>query len=239
MKKVHAKTESSGLPKNEHLAQTKLPNANQVEVEWTSMACSLYGTRPHVRLPKQKSGLLTPSFGYDDDLGINMTQKYYWAIAPDQDATFGMMLTSKELPVALMEYRQRFSKAHMEFEGSLTYSDREVDETGGRRDEHEEVRGHIFGEARIDINDLWRAGLQVEISSDDQYLREYNFKSKDVLKNDPFFQDKRNKKLAGILEWLIKEKKRCEQQAYFSVDPRDPHIVEKIIIDKIKRKSYI
>ncbi len=64
-------------------------------------------------------------------------------------------------------------------------------------------------------------------------------KAKDALKNDPFFQDKKNKKLAQTLDWLIKEKKRCEQQALYSVDPKDPHICEKIIVEKIKKGSFI
>lgn len=64
-------------------------------------------------------------------------------------------------------------------------------------------------------------------------------KAKDALKNDPFFQDKKNKRLADVLNWLISQKLRCEQQAFYSVDPRDPHICEKILVDKIKNKSYI
>lgn len=64
-------------------------------------------------------------------------------------------------------------------------------------------------------------------------------KAKDALKNDPFFQDKKNKKLSDVLKWLIKNKRRCEQQSYFSVNPRDPLMPEKIILDKIKKKQYI
>jgi DNA topoisomerase VI subunit A len=64
-------------------------------------------------------------------------------------------------------------------------------------------------------------------------------KAKDALQNDPFFQDKKNRKLADILRWLVKEKKRCEQQAVFSVDPKDPLILEKIIVEKIKKGSYV
>lgn len=64
-------------------------------------------------------------------------------------------------------------------------------------------------------------------------------KAKDVLANDPFFQDKKNKKLANILKFLIKNKVRCEQQALFSVNPSDPLTPEKIILEKIKNKSYI
>lgn len=64
-------------------------------------------------------------------------------------------------------------------------------------------------------------------------------KAKDALENDPFFQDKKNKPLSDILRWLVKEKKRCEQQAVFSVDPKDPLILEKVILEKIKRGSYV
>lgn len=64
-------------------------------------------------------------------------------------------------------------------------------------------------------------------------------KAKDVLKNDPFFQDKKNKKLADILNYLIKNKIRCEQQALFSVAPKDPLMPEKIILKKIKEKSWV
>lgn len=64
-------------------------------------------------------------------------------------------------------------------------------------------------------------------------------KASDALKNDPFFQDKRNKGLANILNWLLKNKRRCEQQSYFTVDPRDPAMPEKIIVEKIKRGDFV
>lgn len=64
-------------------------------------------------------------------------------------------------------------------------------------------------------------------------------KAKDALDNDPFFQDKKNKGLSDILRWLIKEKIRCEQQSLFSVDPKDPIKMEKIILEKIRGGSYV
>ena len=63
-------------------------------------------------------------------------------------------------------------------------------------------------------------------------------KAQDALKNDPFFQDKKNKKLRDVLDWLVKNKRRCEQQSLFSTS-RDPLAPEKIIIEKIKKGSYI
>jgi len=37
----------------------------------------------------------------------------------------------------------------------------------------------------------------------------------------------------------FKNKRRCEQQSYFTVDPRDPTMPEKIIVDKIKRGDFV
>ena len=64
-------------------------------------------------------------------------------------------------------------------------------------------------------------------------------KAKDALENDPFFQDKKNRKLADILRWLVKEKIRCEQQSVFSVNPKDKTMPEQIIVEKIKNGSYV
>lgn len=64
-------------------------------------------------------------------------------------------------------------------------------------------------------------------------------KASDALKNDPFFKDKKNKGLSEILNWLLKNKRRCEQQAFFTVDPRDPTMPEKIILEKIKKGDYV
>jgi DNA topoisomerase-6 subunit A len=64
-------------------------------------------------------------------------------------------------------------------------------------------------------------------------------KASDALKNDPFFKDKKNRGVAKILEWLLKNKRRCEQQAFFTVDPRDPTMPEKIILEKIKKGDYV
>lgn len=64
-------------------------------------------------------------------------------------------------------------------------------------------------------------------------------KAKDALQNDPFFKSRKNSGLVKILNWLLKNKRRCEQQAYFSVKPDDPLMPEKIILEKIKKKQFV
>ena len=96
---------------------------------------------------------------------------------------------------------------------------------------------HFLGLLPEDISkyDLHCYEVSVKDASEMRSIK----KAKDALKNDPFFKDKKNKKLAQILKWLIKEKKRCEQQSVFSTDPKNPRVLEEFIVRKIKAKSYI
>ncbi len=133
---------------------------------------------------KQKSGFLTPTAGFDSELGASYQQEYYWAISPDEDATFGTMVSTDVNPVAMAEYRRRFEDAELKFNGSTTYSSR-TDSIGGKSVfVDDEWRGHLFADGRWDMNENWRSGLKVEATTDDQYMRQYNIDSDDVLENE-------------------------------------------------------
>lgn len=131
----------------------------------------------------QKSGFLVPSFGFDSELGTNYTQEYYWAIAPDKDATIGAMVATDVNPLLLGEYRQRFEDAEIEVAGGITYSDRLDISAGSTEIKNDEVRGHLKLDGLWDISNKWRAGIDTEWASDDQYMRQYNINSQDILEN--------------------------------------------------------
>ena len=124
---------------------------------------------------KRRSGFLTPRYGADTELGTMAEIPYYFNIAPDKDATLRPILTSDEGVVVAGEYRQRFNKGNLKFDGSFT---RGSGPTGPN-----DYRGHIFPEAKFDANDTWRMALNSEIASDDTYLRRYGFRSPDTLTN--------------------------------------------------------
>ena len=96
---------------------------------------------------------------------------------------------------------------------------------------------HFLGVLPEDVRkyELHCYGVKTKDASEMRSLK----KARDALQNDPFFKDAKNKKLATVLRWLIKNKLRCEQQAFFMVDPNDPLRPEKIILEKIKQKKYI
>lgn len=137
---------------------------------------------------KQKSGFLTPSIGFDSDLGFMLTNRYYMALSPHYDATIGMTLMTDQAPLMSGEYRQRFENAELEMSGSFTSSSRTVDEAGRDVRQDEELRGHLFAEGLWDMNEKWRSGIDLEMASDDQYMTQYDFSNKDVLENEIFVE---------------------------------------------------
>jgi len=132
----------------------------------------------------QKSGFLTPSAGFDSELGATYQQEYYWALAPDKDATIGALVATDVAPLVLGEYRQRFEKAQFSIAGGATYSGRTDSQAGQNREKGDEARGHIFADGLWDINDKWRSGVRVNAATDDQYMRQYDITSEDILENE-------------------------------------------------------
>lgn len=137
---------------------------------------------------KRKSGFLTPSFGLDSELGFSAATSYYWNIAPDKDATVGLRAFTEQVPLLTAEWRQRWDNASLRMDGGITYSSRDDLVNDQTVSVDEEVRGHVFAEGLWDLNNKWRAGLNIEYASDEQYLRQYDFSGEDVLENELFLE---------------------------------------------------
>lgn len=144
---------------------------------------------------ERRSGLLAPRLGSNSQLGFIVGTPYYIDIAPDKDATLEPILTGKQGPVFFGEYRQRLTDGEFEFSGSITKADR-TDSTGMR--EEDQLRGHIRGRGRFDINDTWRWGFNVARASDDTYLQRYGFGFEDVLTTRAFMEGFRQRSYAAV-----------------------------------------
>ena len=188
------KADPSKPPIWQLVADEVIHHEDEHRISYKNARFELYGVpiayTPYFSHPdgtvKRKSGLLSPTAGFDSQLGFNYRQDYYWDIAPDKDATIGVMAATDVAPALFGQYRQRFARAEVTGEGSVTYSDR-TDRAGQRElVRRDEARGHFSGKARWDMNDKWRSGANVYVASDDQYLRQYNLSHKDVLENEVY-----------------------------------------------------
>jgi len=160
----------------------------------------------------RQSGWLAPSLSFSSEQGFGVENSYYFDIAPDLDATLGARVFAQQNPLLLGEVRKRFDKAAVEFQGGITYAERD-DSVGGvtvRTDK--EVRGHLFGEGLLEINEKWRTGFDVETVTDDQYAREYDITSDDVLENQLYAERFSGRDYAAIRSFYYQDVRVSERQ---------------------------
>jgi len=132
---------------------------------------------------ERRSGFLTPTFGSSETLGGVVQVPYYWAVSPTLDATFEPIFTTKQGIVLAGQVRQLLPFGEHGFNGSVTSADREEDDGSISKNVW---RGHVDTMGRYDINETWRAGFDIDWSTDDTYLRLYNFDDSSFLTSNVF-----------------------------------------------------
>jgi LPS-assembly protein len=141
-----------------------------LEIYGVPLAYTPYFSHPDPTVDRQ-SGFLTPQFSYSQSLGLTATVPYYFNIAPDLDATFEPILTTKQGAVLAGELRKRFASGEAQGYGSITRADRKEDDGT----DNNVIRGHIDAFSRFDIDETWRAGADLERTTDKTYLRLYDY----------------------------------------------------------------
>ncbi len=135
---------------------------------------------------KRRTGFLTPSLGSDTELGQMVRFPYFITLGPDKDLTVEPVFTTKQRALLALEYRQRFMHGELVSSGSFTRVKRGI-LTGGLPND-EINRGHIFAKGDFDLGKTWRAGFDVAWTSDDTFLRRYNFGVQEVLTSKAFVE---------------------------------------------------
>jgi len=146
---------------------------------------------PYFRQPdptvKRKTGFLMPTYGSFSDLGVVVSAPFYYAIAPNRDLTLVPIITGKQGPVIVGEYRHRFWNG--DFSGSASYTrTHDLKAMSKGADFPKSDRWHIFTQGRFDLNDEHVATFDINRASDTTYLRRYpilpqGFRLKSPVKN--------------------------------------------------------
>jgi LPS-assembly protein len=121
---------------------------------------------------KRKTGFLMPLLGYTNLLGGTVEIPYYWALAPDYDATFSPMFMTKQGALLQGEFRQRLSDGSYAVRAAGIYQlDKNVFDPGapGNRD----FRGSVETEGRFYLNDKWLWGWNGILMTDRSFLLDY------------------------------------------------------------------
>jgi len=140
---------------------------------------------------KRKSGVLVPMFGTSTVYGAAVAVPYYWALAPDYDATFTPMITSKQGPLLQGEFRQRLIDGSYTIRGSgLFQLDKNVFiQNGLPTPGYRDWRGSIETSGQFNLSDKWVWGWDGTLISDKTYLQDYglyrNAQQSSLLKSTP------------------------------------------------------
>ncbi len=126
---------------------------------------------------KRKSGFLTPSFTFSDQFGSGVTVPYFWNIAPNTDLTFSPTITTKQGVLADVEFRQRLTNGSYSIRPIGIYQLNPSNTSPGDK----RFRGALFSDGEFNITNNWKWGWDVEVASDDTFLRRYNIKEENVL----------------------------------------------------------
>ncbi|MBV8790439.1 MAG: LPS-assembly protein LptD, partial [Pseudolabrys sp.] len=121
---------------------------------------------------KRKTGFLIPVPGYSSIYGASVDIPYYWALAPDYDATFSPMITSRQGPLLQGEFRQRLSNGSYAVRATgieqLNKNYFSSDAPGNRN-----FRGSIESTGQFALNDKWVWGWNGIAMTDRSYLQDY------------------------------------------------------------------
>ena len=133
---------------------------------------------------RYSSGLLTPEVGNSTKIGYFARLPVYLSLSQSQDLTVAPMFSTSGGELLEMEYRNRWNSGGLWFQGSGAYNP-----NGGLSGSPgAQTYGHIFGSGRQAFSDDWRAGLDVQATSNSGYMRFYDISFLDRLTNDLFLE---------------------------------------------------
>ncbi|MBB6250491.1 LPS-assembly protein LptD [Nitrospirillum iridis] len=128
----------------------------------------------------RRSGFLTPTIGYNSNLGMFGRLKYYYDVSPDKDLLFDITPSANDGLLLGTKYRERFTNGYLELQGAATYA-QNTQTSGTSTISPHELRGWAQGIGRFDINDAWRWGFDLNRVTDDNFLLRYSYSSQQLL----------------------------------------------------------
>lgn len=132
---------------------------------------------PRLRLPdptvERASGFLVPEFIADSQLGTGVKIPYFFALASHHDLTLTPYLTVDGTQTLEGRYRRAFSNGTLELNGAISDDDLTNNDT----------RGYLFAEGDFALASGYHLDLDLQTTSDDDYLRQYGYSDRDRLQS--------------------------------------------------------
>ncbi|AHC73732.1 organic solvent tolerance protein OstA [Candidatus Endolissoclinum faulkneri L5] len=156
------------------------------DITYNFATIELYGFpiafTPYLRHPdpsvKRSSGMLAPTIGLSDELGIIYGQPYYYVIDDASDLLIEPRIHSVGGPILLVNYRKQFSNGEIELDNSIAYVKQSYKGTASK---DYALEWHADWTGKIKINESWLGGFDFEQASQSSYLSHYNISDSRLL----------------------------------------------------------
>jgi LPS-assembly protein len=151
----------------------------QLEFFGVPMAYMPYFSTPDPTV-KRKSGFLMPGITSNSTYGIGVETPYYWAIAPDYDATFTPRFTTDQGVLLQAEFRQRLANGSYQVR-AYGIDQQDPGAFAGQPGDRT-FRGGLEAKGQFAINDKWVYGIDGVVLSDYYFMSDYRLSQyKDTL----------------------------------------------------------
>jgi LPS-assembly protein len=126
---------------------------------------------------KRKTGFLMPAVGGSSIYGGALEVPYYWALAPNYDATFAPMITTKQGPLLQGEFRERLINGAYSIRAAGIYQldkDYFIRSDGTTTPGYRDFRGSLESNGMFALNEKWVWGWDGTALTDRTFLQDYN-----------------------------------------------------------------
>jgi len=139
---------------------------------------------------KRKSGFLIPTVSTSTAYGLAVTTPFYWALAPNYDATITSTLTTRQGPLFQGEWRHRLmSGAYTIRASGILQLDKDAFREAGNLPGNRDFRGHVESAGQFRLTDKWVWGWDGTLMTDKSYFQDYglyrNVQQNSLLKSTP------------------------------------------------------
>ncbi len=134
---------------------------------------------PYAEMPdptvKRRSGFLLPNFKSHKAYGYGVVTPYFLTLGPSADVTLKPVWTTRQGPVADVEYRQALASGSFNIHGYGVHQFTRDGKAGTKR-----WRGAATTDGNFKLNDVWSWGWDGTLTSDRTFLDQYDFDNRSL-----------------------------------------------------------
>jgi len=180
---------------------------------------------------KRKSGILVPRLEHTTGLGVNLTNSYFWNIAPNYDLTLSVTEYLKRGMLIQEIWRHHLESGFYNLRFAHIYDHDSKDSPLGLDTRNKKNRYMVGTQGKFVINTHWIYGWEIMAQSDQNFSRTYNLDgySNDVHRSQVYLTGLADRNYFGVKFYhFTLQENTLQQDAILRQDSRQPWVLPRI-----------